>query len=171
MLCYVISCCTFLEKFHSEKIKTNINDNPALVLIATGSNNTGKINKIITHLISRLILIGRNCLMWTYYTIATEHNKWTELAGCRLVGCTSTAQEFNQGFHGTNPVDGQSGTWTQGQQISSPGFLLLMMFIFLYLLTQPGRITRTKKSLTKWIPLIILHLLQITPLYWVYSKE
>ena len=47
MLSYVISCGTFLEKFHSEKIKTNINDNPALVLIATGSNNSSKINKII----------------------------------------------------------------------------------------------------------------------------
>ena len=60
MLSYVISCGTFLEK-----IKTNVNDNPALVLIATGSNNSSKINKIIPHLISRLILIGRNGLMWT----------------------------------------------------------------------------------------------------------
>ena len=90
MLSYVIPCSTFLKKFHSEKIKTNIIDNPALVLIATGSSNSSKISKIIPHLISRLILIGRNGLMWTYYTIATEHKIWTELAGGSLVGCKST---------------------------------------------------------------------------------
>ena len=66
MLSYVISCGTFFEKFHSEKIKTNITDNPALVLIATDSNNSSKINTIIPHLISELISIGRNGLIWTY---------------------------------------------------------------------------------------------------------
>ena len=33
---------------------------------------------------------------------------------------TSTAEEFSQGLPGTNPASGQSGTWTQDLQISSP---------------------------------------------------
>ena len=34
---------------------------------------------------------------------------------------TSAAEELNKGLSGTNPASGQSGTWTQDLQISSPG--------------------------------------------------
>ena len=57
-----------------------------------------------------------------------KKSRWTKLNGLTIPTdrrqsswlCTCAAEELNPGITGTNPAGGQSGTWTQGLQISNP---------------------------------------------------
>ena len=101
--------------------------------------------------------------------IVLRWKQFLSFKNCRSVSICSVQNQSNQDTTVYYRLIFCAFSWPNMVKWRNSG--RIMMFIFLYLLTQPGRLARTKKSLTKWIPLIILHLLQITSLYWVYSKE